>query len=91
VTHSDAEIQGAAMTLVDGLIRNATAEDWASADSFVALATDAETHAVTLHGSFRSAEAARIWAEQFEKELNAGMPAADEPFTVTVYPMLAPS
>jgi hypothetical protein len=91
MTFTDGELQGAVVALVDELIRAAEAEEWASADSFAALVTDAETHAITLHGPFETAEAARAWAEAFEKGLNTGMPPADEPFTVTVFPMKKPS
>lgn len=85
------EIQGAAMALVDKLSLLGDMEDWQTADSFVALTTNAETNDVHLNGPFAEAEAAWAWAEAHEIELNKGMPSTDDPFTVTVYPMHEPA
>jgi hypothetical protein len=86
-----AEVIGAATALLDSLLLAADVEDWQTADHFVALTTNDETHDIHLTGPFSDAKVAWAWATAHEAELNRGAPASEIPFVVTVFPMKDPS
>jgi len=88
---NDEQVQRAALRLLARLTAQSEIEEWDNADSFAALTTNAETNDIHLNGPFPDVTTALAWADQHEHDLNVGMPPSEDPFVVTVFPMVKPS
>jgi hypothetical protein len=77
-----------ALDWLNSVIASDEAEEWEDAEEFVALTTNAETEKVHINGTFPDALTALSWAEQHQKDLNQGAPPDEEPFVVTVFPVV---
>jgi hypothetical protein len=82
------DIRQNALDWVHSVIASDEAEEWESAAHFVALTTNGETLHIHVNGIFDDAVAALAWAAQHEIDLNKGAPVEEEPFVVTVHPVV---
>ena len=82
------EVHQNALDWVHSVIASDEAEEWENAEQFVVLTTNGETLHIHVNGVFDDAVAALAWANVHEKDLNKGAPEEEEPFVVTVYPVV---
>jgi hypothetical protein len=82
------EIRKDAMAWINSVIASDEAEAWENAEQFVAMTTNAETQGIFINGTFDDAVDALVWADQHEKDLNKGMAPDEDPFVVTVHPVV---
>jgi hypothetical protein len=83
----DPEVLREAGRLVERLLTDYTVEEWEQASFFVIECADPETGHNTLHGRFVNVVAATAYADEWEQELNGGMPEGEARFRCTVRPV----
>jgi len=81
------EVIRGAQRLVMRLLTDAKVEEWEQADFFVIECLDPETGHSTLHGRFPTAPEATAYADEWEQDLNRGMPESEARFQCTVRPV----
>jgi hypothetical protein len=77
-----------ALSWLNSVVASDEAQEWEDAENFVVLTTNGETLQIHVNGVFDDAIAALAWADVHEKDLNQGAPEEEEPFVVTVYPVV---
>jgi hypothetical protein len=85
---NDEEQRQNALDWLNSVVASDEAQEWEDAENFVVLTTNGETLQIHVNGIFTDALTALAWAEQHEKDLNQGAPEEEEPFVVTVYPVV---
>ena len=88
---ADEQVHLDALALANAMLADAEIEEVESANSFVVLTTNDETHKIHLNGPFPDAASALAWAEPFEADVNKGLAPDDAPYRVTVYPVVSPA
>jgi hypothetical protein len=82
------EIRREAMAWVNSVIASDEAEAWENAEQFVTLTTNDETKGIFINGIFDDAVEALAWADAHQQDLNKGMAPDEDPFVVTVHPVV---